>query len=226
LNPNVTDKAPDRTTEQPSITFRASTSAPAVNQSCSDVIIAFPPALQALSGAGLQLSAAEIALFSQVITNNYFASAVQMNHLASNVSLREDLPTEITPYSLEGQPVYLTRVHPETDILSVWSMDFSGAPDSVQTAETLLPNVLSKLNKDVDDPESESVPVTEADVLGFSGQVDYFPHVGTAALLGGWYDTFNGIQGEQHTYYVSGLNNFEFVEYAIRAAKDLVSTHF
>ncbi|KAH8174425.1 flavin containing amine oxidoreductase domain-containing protein [Sarocladium implicatum] len=218
-------KSIDRCKKRPSISYSIG-HGKVHKQQCSDVIIAFPPTASALSRAKLQLSAEEKKLFSKVTTNGYFASAVEMDHLSPNVSLRHVLPNPITPYATEGQPVYLTRIHDDTDILSVWSVDQPGQPDSVEVAQEFLPEVLSKLNKDLSDPDAAGSRVTNRDVLAFSGQVDYFPHVNTQALLDGWYDQFNEIQGKQHTYYVSGLNQFEFVEYAIRAAGALVDGYF
>lgn len=226
LRRSSSNRVPDRKhKKRPSISYRTSKGKTRTQQ-CSDVIMAFPPTVAALYRAKLDLCSAEKKLFSKVTTNGYFASAVEMDHLSRNVSLRHELPNPITPYATEGQPVYLTRIHAETDILSVWSVDQPGQPDSVEVAQEFLPEVLSKLNKDLSDPTAEGDKVTNRDVLAFSGQVDYFPHVGTQAILDGWYDKFNEIQGDKHTYYVSGLNQFEFVEYAIRAADALVETYF
>lgn len=190
------------------------------------MILAFPPTLAALSEANLQLTPEETDIFSQVVTNSYFASAVKMSSLSHNVSLRQELPGPTTPYDGEGRPVYIRRVHEDGDILSVWSVDRIGQPDSVEVARELLPEVLSRVNKNVSDPAAEGKRVANRDVLAFSGQVDYFPHVGTVDLLDGWYEKYNGLQGETHTYYTSGLNQFEFVEYAVRAATDLVDAYF
>jgi hypothetical protein len=190
------------------------------------VILAFPPTISALSKANLRLTSAEKDLFSNVLTNSYFASAVKMDHLSRNVSLRHVLPNPITPYETEGQPVYLARIHSDTDILTVWSMDERGQSDSVQAARGFLPEVLSKLNRNLSDSAQQGQEVTNRDVLAFSGDVDYFPHIGTEALLDGWYEKYNKLQGQKHTYYVSGVDQFEFVEYAIRAAEALVNDHF
>ncbi|KAI0083100.1 hypothetical protein BDY19DRAFT_980916 [Irpex rosettiformis] len=55
---------------------------------------------------------------------------------------------------------------------------------------------------------------------------DYFPHFNTFLLANGAYSQYNALQGNQHTYYSSGLNGFETVEFAIRAGKDLVNSFF
>jgi hypothetical protein len=219
-------KSIDRSKKKPSITYRTKGHGGQRTQQCSDVILAFPPTTSALSEAKLKLSETEKILFSKVAVNSYFASAVQMDELSRNVSLRHQLPNPITPYATEGQPTYITRIHADTDVLTVWSNDIPGQPDSVEVAQGLLPEVLSRLNRDLKDPEAEGAEVENRDILAFSGDVDYFPHIETEALLDGWYDQYNEIQGQQHTYYVSGVDQFEFVEYAIRAAEALVETHF
>lgn len=68
--------------------------------------------------------------------------------------------------------------------------------------------------------------LSAADIRPFSGQIDYFPHVDQKPLADGGYDKFNDLQAKDHTYFTSGLNSFELVEYTIRAARDLVETHF
>ncbi|KAH8173260.1 flavin containing amine oxidoreductase domain-containing protein [Sarocladium implicatum] len=217
----------DRSNEKrPRISYRQKGERSVRTQQCSYVILAFPPAISALSKANLRLTSAEKDLFSNVLTNSYFASAVKMDHLSRNVSLRHVLPNPITPYETEGQPVYLARIHSDTDILTVWSMDERGQSDSVQAARGFLPEVLSKLNRNLSDSAQQGQEVTNRDVLAFSGDVDYFPHIGTEALLDGWYEKYNKLQGQKRTYYVSGVDQFEFVEYAIRAAEALVNDHF
>jgi hypothetical protein len=55
--------------------------------------------------------------------------------------------------------------------------------------------------------------LSAADIRPFSGQIHYFPHVDPKSLADGWYDKFNDLQGKDHTYFTSGLNSFELVEY-------------
>ncbi|KAI3580635.1 hypothetical protein IWW34DRAFT_805218 [Fusarium oxysporum f. sp. albedinis] len=90
-------------------------------QLCSDIIIAFPPTSQALKESGLVLPAAEKSLFAQVGVNGYFSSAVRMNKLGDNLTVSQELSNPLTPLKPEGQPVYLTPVHPGSNIVSVYS---------------------------------------------------------------------------------------------------------
>ena len=67
--------------------------------------------------------------------------------------------------------------------------------------------------------------VKPSDVLGFV-KTDYFPHFDVEQLKNGWYTKYNALQGKQKTYYTSGLNGFETVEFVIRSANDLVDSFF
>ncbi|KAM0203935.1 hypothetical protein ACHAQI_010271 [Fusarium lateritium] len=173
----------------------------------------------------LVLSAAERSLFSQVDVNGYFSSAVRMDKLGDNLTVSQVLPNPLEPFKPEGQPVYLTPLHPESDIVSVYSAD-DPAHHSATRVKGHLIRDLSKINKDLDNVHAQGTKVVAADIRAFSGQIDYFPHVGPKALANGWYKRFNDLQGKDHTYFTSGLNSFELVEYTIRAARELVVSHF
>lgn len=54
----------------------------------------------------------------------------------------------------------------------------------------------------------------------------YFRHVGPADFRDGYYDAWERIQGQNRTYYVGGLYDFDFVEGIVQYAKDLVERHF
>lgn len=190
------------------------------------MIIAFPPTSKALQKAGLSLSAAERTLFAQVGLNSYFASAVRMSNLGDNLTVSQELPDPLDPFKAEGQPVYLTPLHPESSIVNVYSADDPARGSDTKRVKRHLIRDLSQINKDLEDVHADSNMLVAADIRAFSGQIDYFPHLGPEALADGWYERFNDLQGKDHTYFTSGLNSFELVEYTIRAASDLVATHF
>ncbi|KAJ9419460.1 hypothetical protein FOXG_07156 [Fusarium oxysporum f. sp. lycopersici 4287] len=210
---------------QPSIRYRSTKGRHTKTQLCSDVIIAFPPTSRALKKSELVLSAAERTLFAQVGVNSYFASAVRMSNLGDNLTVSQELPDPLDPFKAEGQPVYLTRLHPESSIVNVYSADDPAHPSVTRVKRHLIRD-LSKINKDLENVYADSTKLVAADIRAFSGQIDYFPHLGPEALADGWYERFNDLQGKDHTYFTSGLNSFETVEYTIRAARDLVATHF
>lgn len=84
---------------------------------------------------------------------------------------------------------------------------------------------LSKFNMDPRDNATTPLPVTDEDVLAFQ-ENEYFPHYDPKQLREGYYELFERLQGQQKTYYASGFNMFELVEYAIRAGQDVARTYF
>ena len=54
----------------------------------------------------------------------------------------------------------------------------------------------------------------------------YFPPVGTNAFRYGYYPAMDALQGEEGTYYVGGLMNFESVETTAVYSRDLIRQHF
>ncbi|SPN99731.1 uncharacterized protein DNG_02582 [Cephalotrichum gorgonifer] len=209
----------------PTISYRKKGSRRTYTQKCSDLVLAFPPTIKALEAANLDLTAEEEDLFGDVVVHNYFSSAVQMDQLPEDVSFWFEKPDPFTPVAPEGQPIYFQILHPGSGIASVYSWDRTDISPDPEKAKKLLIETLSKFNKDPRNAQQESVPVTEEDVLGWSGVVDYFPHLNTAALEAGWYDRFNKIQGKSRTYFASGLNGFEIVEFPLRAGKDIAESY-
>lgn len=96
---------------------------------------------------------------------------------------------------------------------------------TTEKAYKLLLETFSKFNRDPRDMTAVKKPVKPDDVLGFT-KTDYFPHFDVEQLKNGWYEKYNALQGKQKTYYTSGLNGFETVEFAIRGANDLVESFF
>ncbi|CAG7562544.1 unnamed protein product [Fusarium equiseti] len=210
---------------KPSIQYRTVGGKHTKTQLCSDVILAFPPTSEALKESGLSLSGAEKTLFSQVDVNGYFSSAVRMSHLGHNLSVSQELPNPLVPFKPEGQPVYLTPFHANSDIVSVYSVDDPTLPSATRVKKHLVQD-LSKINRDLGKVNAKIVALDAADIRAFSGKIPYFPHVSPESLADGWYKKFISLQGKEHTYFTSGLNSFENVENTIRAARDLVKTHF
>lgn len=120
--------------------------------------------------------------------------------------------------------MFFQALHPgKSNVVNAWSWDKSRAEPDEKKVLKLLVQTLGKLNKDPTNATQASSPITRKDVLGFSGSVDYFPHVDPQALVQGFYEKFNRLQGSGKTYYASGLNGFETVEFAVRAGKDIAT---
>ena len=193
-------------------------------QSCSAVILAFPPTLSALQSAGLDVTEDEREVFTPVGINSFYSAAVQMKtpHAVTfgAASAHPMLPPDPT-----GEPVVVVKLHEDLEIAITSSWGPYRGNLTKAEAYSRLKNTLSKFNKDPRNATSVAVPITDADVLAFQ-ENDYFPHFDEEQLAMGFYKKFEGLQGKMNTYYASGFNQFELVEYAIRAGQDVVRTFF
>ncbi|KAH7417335.1 FAD/NAD-P-binding domain-containing protein [Cadophora sp. MPI-SDFR-AT-0126] len=190
------------------------------DQLCSSVILAFPPTIPALQAANIKPTDNELTVFSPLLLTSYFSGAVRLQ-TPRNLTFSAASPPTV-PVAATGAPISLLHLFNTSDIATTWSW---GNGTSTAVARQLLKETLSRINKDPTDPAAVAKPVTDKDILGFQPN-DYFPHFGPAELAGGWYDKFNKLQGTKKTYYSSGLNGFETVEFAIRAGSEIVQTYF
>ncbi|CZT08465.1 uncharacterized protein RCO7_08200 [Rhynchosporium graminicola] len=190
-------------------------------QVCSSVILAFPPTIPALQAAKVVLTPAETTVFSPLRLIPYFSGAVRLQ-APRNLGFSAASPPNI-PVAATGAPVSLLTLFNTSNIATTWSWGNNSTTTPV--ALQLLKDTLSKINKDPRDPAVVGKPVIDKDILGFQ-QNDYFPHFGPQELAGGWYEKFNKLQGAKSTYYASGLNGFETVEFAIRAGIEIVEAFF
>jgi hypothetical protein len=109
---------------------------------------------------------------------------------------------------------------------SVWSWGPDArSADDMAVAHSLLKSTTSKMNRDPRNATDVAAPISDDDIVAFR-EWDYFPHFNTTSLQNGWYDKFNAVQGQGKTYYASGLNGFELVEFSIRAGQDIAQTYF
>jgi len=216
-------------------------------QNCSKLVLPFPPVMHALQAANLDISDDENTVFGPVGINKYWSGAVsvttpfadvfagflQETFFAiidkfldglgfNNVTFAEFIPWLPKP---AGQPVAWIRLFNASNIATTWSWGQYRSDQTLAEAKTLLEQVISKFNKDPADTNAQPVPITDADVKDFR-EWDYFPHYDQAQLDQGYYDKFNTLQGHKNTYYASGLNGFETVEFAIRAGTDVVNSYF
>ena len=216
-------------------------------QKCHKLVLAFPPVMDALNAANLDLDQKETRVFSPVGIIKYWSGAVQVitpygdlfsscltqaffgvvgkvikRMIDVDAAFREYIPA--LPKAA-GYPVAFFRVFSQSGIATTWSWGKYKSNQTLSEARSLLTELLSKLNKDPRDPKAEPKPITNADVVAFR-EWDYFPHFDKNELENGFYAMFNELQGYKNTYYASGLNGFESVEFAIRAGQDVVDTYF
>ena len=163
----------------------------------------------------MPLSPAEHSVFAKVGITSYWSSATATKF--TYPSFFQQIP----PQPL-GAPVGFLRLFARSPIATTYSWDRDGSTLSLDDVGKRLARTITDVQAGagVADPK-----VSKADVKALR-KWDYFPHFGTADLASDVYAAYNALQGERHTYYSSGLNGFETVEFAIRAGKDLVATYF
>ncbi|KAF2182333.1 FAD/NAD(P)-binding domain-containing protein [Zopfia rhizophila CBS 207.26] len=193
-------------------------------QKCSSVILAFPPTLENLERTGIDLTEREDEVFSAVGVHNYFSSAVKLN-LPYGVSYIAASSSPTTPPPDAGEPVAALRLTPNSEIATSWSWGPYREFQAEEDARELLETTLSRINKDPRNVTAMSEPLCEGDVRAFR-KWDYFPHFDSKELKGCWYEKLNGLQGKKKTFWASGLNGMETVEWAIRAGRDVVDSYF
>ena len=174
--------------------------------------------MHALQAANLDISADETIVFSPVGITEYWSGAVSV---AAPGGFRYEAET----YEAVGQPSAFVRLFNESSVATTWSWGKYRGSRTMEEARILLKETLSKVNKDPRNATELPRPVTDDDVKEFK-KWDYFAHYDPRELSAGFYGKFNALQGKQNTYYASGLNGFETVEFAIRAGKDVVDTYF
>jgi hypothetical protein len=203
--------------------------------------------MHALQAANLDISPAEKTVFGPVGIIKYWSGAVKVatpfadifagflqetfftiiDKFLSGLGFGDITFGEFIPWlpKAAGQPVAFIRLFNASDVATTWSWGAYKGDQTLAQAKTLLEQVISKINKDPAIASAKPVPITDADVKDFR-EWDYFPHFDKAQLDQGYYEKFNALQGHQNTYYASGLNGFETVEFAIRAGTDVVNSYF
>ncbi|KAF9067228.1 hypothetical protein BDP27DRAFT_1296459 [Rhodocollybia butyracea] len=224
----------------PTITYVANASTTPVTQNCDKLVLAFPPVIDALNDAHLDISSTEQSVFSPVRITKYWSGAVSMDTpnatafagffsqqlldlivtaaVGGNVTFDQLQPA--LP-DANGEPVAFIRLFDESSIATTWSWGKYRSNQTLAEGRSLLKTVLSKVNKlHPEDSTWPSTPITDEDIREFK-EWDYFPHYDTPDLDSGVYTRLDSLQGQQNTYYASGLNGFETVEFAIRAGNNI-----
>jgi hypothetical protein len=194
-------------------------------QECSSLIMAFPPTIENLERAGLDLTEEENTLFGGVVTHNYFSSAVEFE-LPFGVSYIAKSANITVPPPNDNEPVAVLRLDERSNISTSWSWgpDASGPEAEFvanRTAQNIANEVLSKINKDPRNATEASEPLDSTDIRSFR-KWDYFPHFGSEPLRNDAYAKLDKLQGCTRTYWASGLQGMETVEWAIRAGQHVV----
>ncbi|KAF7378376.1 Amine oxidase, flavin-containing superfamily [Mycena sanguinolenta] len=117
LDTNITSI--DRSGAQPLITYSVNGAA-SQTQPCTSLILAFPPTVELLEAANLELTAAEEDLFSSVQLTNYWSSAVSMEIPVTQIWYVNSSSPAVPP-APEAQPVGFIRLFNESNVVTIWS---------------------------------------------------------------------------------------------------------
>lgn len=186
--------------------------------------MAFPPTTENLNAVGLDYTPAERDLFPQVGVENYYSAAVKLQVPYGDSYIASSVSPGVPPPAL-GEPVALLVLSNVSNVSTTWSWGPYREYQSIETAYSLLKETLSKVNRNPRNVSTMSLTVQDSDVKAFR-KWDYFPHFDSPALAAGAYDKFNKLQGCEKTFWTSGLNGMETVEWAIRGAQDIVNSYF
>ena len=155
-------------------------------------------------------SDAESELFSQIRYNDYHVAVVRTKGLPNR---------RLTPFNSERSHrvggVTITVTHPPSD-LRVLYMRGGGRVENVDRDSAL----------DAARSEIDHLGGAITDVIDYVRWPYYFPHVSAEAMLGGFYDRLEALQGHRNTFYANGLMNFGDVEHTVQYSRDLVERHF
>ncbi|KAJ8089722.1 hypothetical protein PM082_014990 [Marasmius tenuissimus] len=228
----------DRSGDAPVVSYVTKGSTGVQTTTCSRLILAIPPLIEALtepnnisqptsrSGIAMDLSDAERNVFSKVGMTSYISGAVRMPDVPVNITYSQ-LPTRDV-----GQPILATKCFVESSILTTYSWGpfkaYGRSDISLEEARRLLIETYSALDfgpaASGSTGESIRVTIKDEDIRDFK-EWDYFPRFQPADIADGIYDRYNALQGYKSTYWASGLNSFELVEFALRSGREIVDTY-
>lgn len=192
-------------------------------QECSSLIMAFPPTIENLERTGLDLTEEENEVFKDVLVHNYFSSAVELE-LPYGVSyIAKAQNVTVAPPNV-GEPVAVLRLSERSNISTAWSWGPNHEIVSASSARQLLQDTLSSINKDPRNATEPTEPLCQDDIRAFE-KWDYFPHFESEPLRKNIYKKLHKLQGCSKTFWASGLQGMETVEWAIRAGQDVIDSY-
>jgi protoporphyrinogen/coproporphyrinogen III oxidase len=171
-----------------------------------DVVIVSAPLNRV--GNFMTLTADEQALFAQVQSERYVVSLFTAAGLTTN---------EVLFFQDNARPDRINHVN-------VWANRDAANP--VYVGYQIIDQTI---------PLAQVTATLASDVAGQGGEFggallqqewDYFPHVSTEVMQGGFYERMEALQGRNNTFYVGGSLSFETVEHSARYAQELVQKNF
>jgi Flavin containing amine oxidoreductase len=176
---------------------------------CDFLIVAVPLYLEAMQPFMKDLTVTEKALFSQVIYDPFIVTTYNMPQLNAFTAA-----TFMLPEPEEGEPFVVTRQFPDNDLISIYTRaEFGKTIDKTLLLAKNAAFVKRATGLDLCDYHTYN-------------EFPYFPHVTPTAMANGFYDELEAIQGQNNTFYVGGLMNFELVETIMNYTKHLIEQRF
>lgn len=181
------------------------------------LILACPLTLDVLPRF-LDLSTEEIRLFGQVITDPYCMTSLKV----TLPHLPPDYAMATIPLTPIGTPWAITKQADGSKFIQFYSrLDPADPRDATATRDAVkaaVCDLIRRLGADVDEADDN--------IWHSFDRWPYFKHVSAAAIGAGFYDQLEALQGQQNTWYVGGLLDFELVERIIRYSRKLVDEKF
>jgi hypothetical protein len=143
----------------------------------------------------------------------YAVASFEISHVVLQERMTFHLPLPET-----GAPMLVYQPHPDNELMVFYARLASSQPTS--------------------DDESRLREHIERYVRAFGGQINieddwhsydawlYFKHVSADDMRDGYYDRWERIQGENRTFYVGGLFDFDYVEGVARNSRAVIERHF
>ncbi len=158
----------------------------------------------------LDTSEKERFLFSKVKYNTYITSLVRIKGLADKATLLfpEDNTGEMQP----GKVVLLVRPYDDEPVYMVYQY---GNKES--TAQSLVASLSQSI---------EALGGQAEEIILQKIWPNFFPHVKYDATGFDFFTTFAKLQGQQGTYYIGSLFNFEISGRSACFAKEIIDSHF
>jgi Flavin containing amine oxidoreductase len=196
------------------VAYTAKAPPKSVTQKFDILVVAIPQTSGNL--ASLQWHAGPPALFQQVMVNNYSSTLLHVEGVPYEQGVALLANGVLGP---PAAPAVMQFARPWNDdpshqLALFWTYGDREAP---------LP-----LTRKEGSPSVEGLVTANAGVIPGTKQTgdiqsyawQYFPQVDVASFQAGFYDRLEGLQGDNATYYVGGLLNFELVEKVLQNAYD------
>ncbi|WP_435356769.1 FAD-dependent oxidoreductase [Emticicia sp. SJ17W-69] len=173
------------------------------------LFIGVPLYLEALQPFMSDMTPAEKEIFSQVIFDPFIVTTYKMANCEVFTA-----GTFMLPEPAKNEPFVITRQFAGVDFISIYTRSAVGEPvNKEKILEENAKFIKRSVNLDLCEPYS------------FNDFV-YFPHVLTTPMANGFYDNLEALQGQNNTFYIGGLMNFELVETIMNYSKHLIETNF